>query len=714
MGPIRRSSKRKVEPAGEPAAAAAPQPRASKRKGEAEPAGQRAAAEAYEFSGRRSPEAHEFSGRRSPRVPRREYLSSSTDLYSSDAKPMDRGPQLTTGKKNPAISARDDISEIAAMAPGNQSDEIRDKSTSYLNESQKNDDILLLTPDLDSAEGSQKAFTYKMKGYKRGKLRLVRKSVANTEALTNAENEKGKEVRNDTTGSGILSEINMTTCIDSTPLDNWKGSQGSSVPEIIQNGIPAGIVDLHQENCIGAQQRATEFHFISDTPGDADVFPSNCPTQYGNNATNTDKCATSMDQDISEESFEQYMRSDGDNEDSLSHVKGCQAINHDHHPCEGNVAPMMDCKTSSVVATESVPVRPVSMINDVVPNLLPSNVTSDTGLLGNMASIQKPNADSLFSATSLPSFKGDIINTQSPKKNYIAEDQQGVSLGDHDPAMTEYMAESSQSIGFSGVNQLFSTYLRNSAEAEHGNRLTAPEDIEGTLSKCVAGGTDNSYCPMLQRSLVHESTVTNRLSESLVTESQPFLKTFPFWEHIDEMEIFKELPQQPHFHPLKKLDPLLRESTAFGLMVFFRKTADSIRSLNIQDDTELFKEKLKGLLLLEEYGFDVRPLRSRLETLLNIKNTHCGLWDTSKRFKEKITLKETNGKQRGTQINTLDTAIRQLERQANIFRCIFKASVSQKKTDALETSMLKTEACNLKKQYLSIGQQFSRIGAAPW
>ncbi|TVU35961.1 hypothetical protein EJB05_17868 [Eragrostis curvula] len=564
--------------------------------------------------------------------------------------------------------------------------------------------------------------------YKRGKnivdvsVKETRKSVVTSEALTNAENDKGKEVCNDATSPGIISEVNTTTCIDSAPLKYWKGLQGSTVPEIID--VPVGIIDLDQENYIEAQQHATEFSFMSDNPADADVFLSSFPTPYGNNGTETDKCATSMEQDISEESFEQYLvRSDGDNDDLLPLVKSCQTINHDHHPSEENVAALMECKTSSVVATESVSVMPLAMIHDVVPNLLPSNATSDTckedhlgdtGLLGNMAAIEQPSTESLFSAISLPALKGDIINTQSPNKNFAAEDQQGVSLEDRDPPTTEYTADSSQSIGHSAVNQLFSSYLRNSAEAELGNRLTSPEDTDGTPSKCVESGPDELYCPLLQRSPIHESTITDRPSESLAIESQPFVKTLPLWEHIEEMEIFKKVPQRPHFHPFKKLGPELCESMSLGLMVFFGKTADNIRSLNIQDDNDLFMEKMKGLCLLEEHGFDVTLLRSRLETLLHIKNSRCELLDTLKKLEEKITLKETDGQQRDAQIGMLYSAIRQIERQVNIFRCILKSSVSQQKTEASEVSRLKTEASDLEQSYLSAEQHFSSVVSAPW
>ncbi|KAK3161275.1 hypothetical protein QOZ80_1BG0075010 [Eleusine coracana subsp. coracana] len=553
-------------------------------------------------------------------------------------------------------------------------------------------------------------------------VREISRSVATSEepTVTNTEHDIGKEVPNDSTGSGILPEINTMICFDSAPLKDDKGPQESSVHEIIPNGMPVGIHELHRKYYIGAWHGRTECTSASDNLGYADMFLSNSPTEYGNNANKADKCATSMEQDISEESFEQYLvMDDGSNDDLLPSIKSCQDVSHGHHPSKDNVAAIMEGETSCIVATENMSTMPLAMINDVVPNLLPSNVISDMGksdhqgLPGNTASIQQASADSPPSAI-LPAFKGDTINTQSSTKDFAAEEQRETLLEHHALPVKESAAESSQSINKLALSQLFSTDIRNATEAEYDNRLTTPEYVEGTMSMCIPSGTDNSYVPLLQRSLVaHESPVADGPSEPLAIENPPFLKMSPIWAHIEEMEIFKKVPQRPHFHPLKHLGPGLCEAMALGLMVFFSNTAESIKSLNIHDENELFKEKMKGLCLLEEYGFDVGHLRSRLETLLHIKNSSSELQHAIKKLDEKITLKEIDGKERGTQISMLYTAICQLERQAKLFRCILKSSVSQQKTAALEISKLKTEASDLEQTYLSVEQQFSSVVTEP-
>ncbi|GJM93925.1 hypothetical protein PR202_ga10522 [Eleusine coracana subsp. coracana] len=749
MGPIRRSRKRKSEP----------EPPAHQPAAEAEARGGKPVRFLLRASERlrtppqprpAAPQSQQVRGRRRQRVPRRVYRFLA-DLSSSDAHKPRHFPEEKVKQRNAVLLGQSSASPLIQpsvagfghfqydpkLCPSSQLEvsscpmivmpsvprtgDFQASLFGAFEQLRSPPQVPVLEiqsriPDFDNAEGS-KAFTNEMVCYnKRGRkvveksVREISRSVATSEepTVTNTENDIGKEVPNDTTGSDVTYSI-------------FSGPQESSVHEIIPNGMPVGIHELHRQYYIGALHGRTECTSASDNLGYADMFLSNSPTEYGNNANKADKCATSMEQDISEESFEQYLvMDDCSNDDLPPSIKSCQDVSHDHHPSEDNVAAIMEGETSCIVATENMSTMPLAMINDVA-NLLPSNVTSDMGksdhqgLPGNTASIQQASADSPPSAILLPAFKGDTINTQSSTKDFAAEEQRGTSLEHHTLPVKESAAESSQSISKLAISQLFSTDIRNTTEAEYGNRLTMPEYVEGTMAMCVPSGTDKSYVPLLQRSLVaHESPVADGPSEPLAIENPPFLKMSPIWAHIEEMEIFKKVPQRPHFHPLKHLGPGLCEAMALGLMVFFSNTAESIKSLNIHDENELFKEKMKGLCLLEEYGFDVGHLRSRLETLLHIKNSSNELQDAIKKLDEKITLKEIDGKERGTQISMLYTAICQLERQAKLFRCILKSSVSQQKTDALEISKLKTEASDLEQTYLSVEQQFSSVVTEPW
>jgi hypothetical protein len=107
-------------------------------------------------------------------------------------------------------------------------------------------------------------------------------------------------------------------------------------------------------------------------------------------------------------------------------------------------------------------------------------------------------------------------------------------------------------------------------------------------------------------------------SESFAIQHLPFRKTSPVWARIEAMEIFSEMPQRPNLNEFQQHGPEVREGMTLGLMLSFATLAESICRLDVhQDDIgRVFEEKKQGLSLLEENGFDVRVLRSRLEALL--------------------------------------------------------------------------------------------------
>ncbi|KAM0909360.1 hypothetical protein ACQ4PT_014857 [Festuca glaucescens] len=130
---------------------------------------------------------------------------------------------------------------------------------------------------------------------------------------------------------------------------------------------------------------------------------------------------------------------------------------------------------------------------------------------------------------------------------------------------------------------------------------TAPKDIGGsqhTVSQQGRGSATDSESLAIQHLL-------------------SFGKTSPVWARIDAMEIFSEMPQRPNLNQFQQHGPELREGMALGLMLSFANLAESICRLDVhQDAIGVLEEKEQGLSLLEENGFDVRVLRSRLEALL--------------------------------------------------------------------------------------------------
>ncbi|CAM0948153.1 unnamed protein product [Alopecurus aequalis] len=114
------------------------------------------------------------------------------------------------------------------------------------------------------------------------------------------------------------------------------------------------------------------------------------------------------------------------------------------------------------------------------------------------------------------------------------------------------------------------------------------------------------------------SAMDDRLSESLAIHHLPFGNTCPIRSRIEAMDIFSEMPQRPNMNQFKQYGTDFCEAMALGLMFSFGSMAERIDRLDVhQDDIGgLVQGKKQGLSILEENGFDVRALRSRLEALL--------------------------------------------------------------------------------------------------
>ncbi|PIA37758.1 hypothetical protein AQUCO_03000351v1 [Aquilegia coerulea] len=123
---------------------------------------------------------------------------------------------------------------------------------------------------------------------------------------------------------------------------------------------------------------------------------------------------------------------------------------------------------------------------------------------------------------------------------------------------------------------------------------------------------------------------------SLPKESLPFIKSSNVWETFESMRVFRLVPQCPHFQPLEKENELLREGTALGKMFSFANLMESICKADIDEPRSAFENKLKVLPDMEQHGFTIQPLQSRLEKILSMKDRHSQLEDSSNIAKRKI------------------------------------------------------------------------------
>ncbi|RLN24869.1 hypothetical protein C2845_PM07G10780 [Panicum miliaceum] len=132
---------------------------------------------------------------------------------------------------------------------------------------------------------------------------------------------------------------------------------------------------------------------------------------------------------------------------------------------------------------------------------------------------------------------------------------------------------------------------------------------------------------------------------------------------VHKLEIFSSLPQIPHFREVQNCPPEFREGKALGLMVSFANMAESIKNMRIQDEARLYQEKMNSLLVLEEDGFEVAPLKVRLHNLLCLRNRQINLRSRKASLEKEILEIEAVNCGLEQQVKFLDMCIMGMEEQ---------------------------------------------------
>lgn len=116
----------------------------------------------------------------------------------------------------------------------------------------------------------------------------------------------------------------------------------------------------------------------------------------------------------------------------------------------------------------------------------------------------------------------------------------------------------------------------------------------------------------------------------------PFVKNSPVWSAIDSLEVFKLIPQTPHFCPLSTYKEECREGLAIGCMVTFASLVEKISKLQFDNPRHVFESLLASLFELEQHGFNISMLCNRVNELLFIKDTQMRYLEETKEAEMKI------------------------------------------------------------------------------
>ncbi|XP_015162235.1 uncharacterized protein [Solanum tuberosum] len=98
----------------------------------------------------------------------------------------------------------------------------------------------------------------------------------------------------------------------------------------------------------------------------------------------------------------------------------------------------------------------------------------------------------------------------------------------------------------------------------------------------------------------------------------PFKKNSALWREFESMEVFRKIPQNPHFSPLAQYEENKREEVALLKMTKYVFFVERIPKLTVAElsSSVLISEMLDTIKDLEEYGFDLIPIKCHLNDLM--------------------------------------------------------------------------------------------------
>ncbi|KAL8170372.1 hypothetical protein V2J09_022176 [Rumex salicifolius] len=187
----------------------------------------------------------------------------------------------------------------------------------------------------------------------------------------------------------------------------------------------------------------------------------------------------------------------------------------------------------------------------------------------------------------------------------------------------------------------------------------------------------------------------------------PFTKTSPIWKVVEEMEVFQQIPQNPHFQPLYEAKEDRREGLAIGYMVIFSNLVDKIFKLGFGDPKSVIDDSLDTLPDLERHGFNVHPIRARLNELVSIISGH-------ERAQNEFNDTKTEIEERKRQKAVFEKEIDEIENKINVLRRKRQLAVSRVETKKCEIEELETTLESVKCVFEAGREEFERIVNEPW
>ncbi|XP_008451445.1 DUF724 domain-containing protein 3-like isoform X2 [Cucumis melo] len=192
---------------------------------------------------------------------------------------------------------------------------------------------------------------------------------------------------------------------------------------------------------------------------------------------------------------------------------------------------------------------------------------------------------------------------------------------------------------------------------------------------------------------MNEVRRVDRMPEHEVDKNRdwPFVKNSPVWSAIDSLEVFKHIPQKPHFQPLSTYKEECREGLAIGCMVTFASLVEKVTKLQFSYPRHIFESTLASLYELEQHGFNISMLCNRVNELLFIKDSEVRYAEETKVAENKILEYIENKTKLAEERHAIEQKITELQkRQASIKQ---EMETTDHEIDALQSHVETIREC---------------------
>ncbi|XP_010458541.1 PREDICTED: DUF724 domain-containing protein 5-like [Camelina sativa] len=194
----------------------------------------------------------------------------------------------------------------------------------------------------------------------------------------------------------------------------------------------------------------------------------------------------------------------------------------------------------------------------------------------------------------------------------------------------------------------------------------------------------------------------------------PFAKKSPLWKTYESTEVFKRVPQSPHFSPLSNTKEDFREGQALGLMVTYSMLLEKYKDLETDVSVSQLHSLKDSFSELEKYGFNVATALSRIDKLLALKDRQLNILEERKGLDKEMTDESSNNRKAKLEFDEMERKI--LEVKQKMLELLRQEAALKEKKDASNKKICQIGSCarDLGVELENVEFEFETTLSAPW